>query len=154
MPRAHITHQPEVCKSPTTHTTLTLAAGHKKSPLARGGEGGRGYSVCCFIRRSIDSLANSSRGIAPAAFFISSSSSSEKALPMMRFLSGCSGSSKSLVISCQRFSGMFVQDSQLLTDANETLSFSANSVRLMPSFKSHVRKRVLLSSNFVVTSTF
>ena len=127
---------------------------NKKSPRESGGERGRGYSVFCFIRKSKDSLANSSSGIAPAAFFISSSSSSENALPIIRFLSGCSVSSKSSVISCHRFSGMFVQDSQLLTEAKETLSLSANSVRLMPSFKSHVRKRVLLSSSFVVTSAF
>lgn len=44
MPNVYPTAQPEVCKSLTTHmTTLTISAGRKKSPLARGGWVGEGY---------------------------------------------------------------------------------------------------------------
>ena len=140
----------------TTHPTLTLTARYKKRPLAGGGVVGEVHSLfmSLLIRLSKVSLTNSSSGMSPAAFFISSSSSSEKALPIIRFLSTCSGSSKSSIISSHLFSGMFVQESQLLTEAKETFSFSASSVRLIPAFKSHVLKRVLLSSNFVVTAAF
>ena len=99
----------------------------KKLPRSGGGAKRKNYSspISFLILLSSVFRTNSSIGMSPAAFLIRATSSSEKELPTMRLRSGCSGS-KSAAISCQRFSGMLVQESQLLTDAKETLSFLAN----------------------------
>lgn len=146
MPNAHPTHQPEVCKSLTTHTTLTLAAGHKKSPLARGGWVGRGYSSSSFPVFSIADKFRKSSTVIPS-FFEASSNLKDCSLvkEQVYMWSLFSGSSKSLAILSHLAGGIGFVESHPFKAFSETESLSANSFRLISWISSQYLMRARFS---------
>lgn len=143
MPNVYPTAQPEVCKSLTTHmTTLTISAGHKKSPLARGGRVGRGYSPgsrAAFIIPMIYCLTASCLSTPSGRPFVSNSHSSAVNATSCAIHPGSEGGAIiRSIASCILWGiGLCTFPSHPSTVRGLICSILANSERDLPSLISH-----------------